>query len=124
MGWTGIDTKKTFMEVFEKEYESWKIPGSEHHILKSIEIGVPRRSQDEGVDNESEIFSAISYSGCVYAHTLMIIRRGDEVVFKGQHEMVGPYCKNKCPKEIMDLLTPLDNMKDAGDYWKVWRARQ
>lgn len=128
MGWTGIKTRDSLMEVFKSEYGSMMFPGSEHEFIKSVPVTVPQRLYDEDMIEEMEIYSAVRTKGIVYAHTLMIKRTKEgEVLYKGQDETVGPYMLSKCPKEIMDLLSPIEKLQGVlgnCEYAKKWRAKQ
>jgi len=117
------------MEVFNREYQVWRIPGaSDHLILKCIEVETPIYDRDEINDPESEIFSAIQHKGNIYAHVTLMTRVGNEVIYKGMHEFVGPYTKAKCPKEIMSMLSDLTKFDTEYfgemDSAKEWRKKQ
>lgn len=49
--------------------------------------------------------------------------KNDEVYWKEMSESVGPNTINKCPKVILDMLTPIDKLNYPG-YAKEWRESQ
>lgn len=120
MGWTSYNTNKSFKEVFEDEFINRYPLGT---FLNTVELQCLGNSKDDDCDEESEFFSAMRYEGTLLASTVIFKRCGKEVLWKEQDESVGPYMKNKCPKSILKLLTPVDKLKYPG-YSKIWRERQ
>lgn len=127
MGWTGFKTNKSFLEVFKSEYREWfENPYAKTHIVLSIVTEI----EPEGDCVEAaEIFSAVQQhhpdGDYIYGHVLLINRTNDgEVLYKGMHEMVGPYTLNKCPQEVLMLLSSSDIIDQREGYTtfsKDWR---
>jgi hypothetical protein len=122
MGWTGINTRDSFMDVFKREYAQW-FYGQNPKLIKTIEVPTPNDELDDGSDAESEIFSAINDNGVIFGHVLLMKKCNNEVLYKGMDETNGPYTKAKCPKEILSLLSPVEKFEYQG-YANKWRERQ
>jgi len=117
MGWTGITTKKTFEQVFEEEFRTFIL---QQKIIKSIFLEVPIDKEYEDEDEHAEQFIAFRAEEGITCVIIIWKRYDNEVLYKEMDETVGPSTYNKCPKEIMDMLSPLDNFKYSG-YAKEWR---
>lgn len=125
MGWTGIYTKKSFMEVFKEEYMEALY---NQKILKVCEFNVSDKEPE--CLEESEFYIACRrHNGTIGCNTI-IFRRYDiskhrdkeEVVFKEMDEGMGPYINN-CPIEILKMLSPVEQLEYPG-YAKEFRERQ
>lgn len=111
MGWTGINTKKTFEEVYESEF------GSLETLASSFEHWGENYSKGES-------FHAIRHKkGYVFALIILWDKDNKEVCYKEMDESVGPNTMRKCPKFIMDYLSPLEELPYPG-FSKEWRERQ
>jgi hypothetical protein len=119
MGWNGINTNKSFDEVFRDEFATLLYNGS---IRRYIEVHVDP-PYDTGTDDESEFFLAVyrqDYMGC----DVILFKRCDgNVLYKIMSDTEGPYTINKCPKEILELLSPTDKYGFVG-YADTWRKDQ
>jgi len=128
MGWTGIKTKQSFMDVFKEEYAAWLLPSSDNYIQKSIEVRIPPHLRSNTTDDEAEIYSVIFNRKLEfnYCHVAIMERVDNEVLIKGQDEFSGPYCLTKCPQEIVELLSPVSKLKNNDDkcYIEEFRKRQ
>ena len=119
MGWTGIDTKKSLEDVFKQEFAE-QMPRFKKYII----LQVTGENMDDGLDEEAEVFIAFEpRPNEVCAVVILMHREGNEVRYKDMDESMGPYSKHKCPKEIMELLSPVESLK-YNTYSKEWRARQ
>jgi len=121
MGWCGINTDKSFNEVFRNEFVSYL---NNEMIRRYIECHVDP-PYDHDTCDESEFFLAVfrtSYIGC----DIIIFKRSldkSTVLYKMMSDIEGPYTINKCPKEILDLLSPIEHYNQPG-YAKKWRDDQ
>lgn len=53
---------------------------------------------------------------------VFLVKRGKEFGYKDMCESMGP-CEDRCPKRVLDLLTPLDETYPHVGYAADWRAR-
>lgn len=53
---------------------------------------------------------------------VFLVKRGKAFGYKDMCESMGP-CEDRCPKRILDLLTPLDDTYPHVGYAADWRAR-
>lgn len=122
MGWTGINTSKTFEEVFNDEFGNYQ-PSFE--VIKHVELQIPTHLRDDKKVEESEFFCCFKHKGQGYKFAVVILfaRKDKEVLWKEMEESMGPYSKMKCPKEILDILSPIESLPYPG-YAKEWRKRQ
>lgn len=121
MGWTGIKTRRSLEEVFKDEFAS-QLYGN--IIVKYSIVNIPKSLYDDYVTEQSEIYCAWKCNnGAIACVTIIIERINDEVLYKVQDDTVGPYTLTKCPKEILNLLSPFDKYDYIG-YAKEWRERQ
>jgi len=121
MGWTSITTKDSFEQVFQREFAD-KNPG---FFLKHIELKVPSYLRNDGNMEESEFFCAVISRNKAfnYGYVILFARWDDQVAWKEMDETSGPFTKLKCPKEILNMLSPLEKFDYAG-YAEEWRKRQ
>jgi len=117
MGWTGFKTNDSFAQIFEHEFNQ---PGFD--VIKYAEIKMPTENDDE--IEHSEIYAAVKKLNNYIFGLVVIFKRYDngEVLYKDMDESVGPY-NNKCPENILNLLSPL-NENSYTSYAKLWRERQ
>ncbi len=122
MGWTGINTSKTFEEVFQEEFCGYQ---SNFEVIKHVELKIPKHHRDDEKIEESEFFCCFKNKekGYKFAVVILFARNGKEVLWNEMDESMGPYSKLKCPKEILDILSPIEQLDYPG-YAKEWRERQ
>jgi hypothetical protein len=122
MRWTGINTSKTFEEVFQQEFCGYQ---STYELIKHIELEIPPHLRDDNKVQESEFFCCFKNKAKGYKVGIVILfaRNGKEVLWKEMDEGMVPYSKMKCPKEILDILSPIEQLDYPG-YIKEWRERQ
>lgn len=120
MGATIVKSRKSFADVFESENQEAYYSQS---LLKYAEVKC-KRPFENGASEESEFFVAMRSADRKFVLCVVWLfkRFGDEVYFKVISEFEGPFTRNKCPQEIMRLLSPVENLKYQG-YAKEWRER-
>ena len=104
MGWTSYDAtnykiNKKGIKVIDKKAECDSLFDDNHKVLKSAVVGNVYYVAIENDDKE------------VYAIVILIStsnRDGFNFGYKDMSEFCGPY-KTKCPKSILNLLTPTEN---------------
>jgi predicted transport protein len=120
MGWTGIPTKRSIEEISKQEFATY-----ENQIVKNIILDVPKEQWDEFQCEEKEQYIAFRNSNNnIICIVVLWQKMHNEVLYKTMDESSGPYTKTKCPKEIMDVLTPVEKLGGYAGYSKEWRARQ
>jgi len=110
MGWLFYDSLhyKPNGEVDRKK-ECDSLFGERYTILKSVMVGTVHYAAIRNVDTNS-VTAAITLTSADK-------KRGWNFGYKGMSEDCGP-CEAKCPKSILNLLTPTDD-----DFANAWRDR-
>ena len=125
MGWNGLNSNKSFDEIFRNEFAEWLAYGNIRHYVE-CHVDPP---YDHDTIDESEFFAAVRGNlGFTYCLIVIMKRLNSDntVAYKVMDEFVGPFTINKCPVEIMELLTPLDQL-DKNEYKghsEEWRESQ
>jgi hypothetical protein len=110
MGWTSFKFSGTIREFVEQEFNREPAHGK---VLKFSQVG-------------STIYIAYQLArgeraGKVTAFIILTSRKNGEICYKDEDETVGSY-ERKCPKSILNLLTPLEELYPDGCAWaKEWR---
>ena len=115
MGWTSITSTKSFEEVFQQEFASHKVIKSvfKHHTL------VP-----EDIDQAADQYVVFEHKdGYKFICVILWQRQHNEVYWKDMDESMGPYSSTKCPKEILEAASPIEELPYVG-YAKEWREKQ
>jgi hypothetical protein len=112
MGWTGINSNRSFEQVFEEEYnESIR----SNKIIKYAEVVKT---------NKSSVFyiAARRANGAIGANVILFERERGEVLYKEMDEGMGPHGYD-CPADILQLLSPIKDLEYPG-YSEDWRKAQ
>ncbi|MFA5153064.1 MAG: hypothetical protein WC554_10925 [Clostridia bacterium] len=136
MGWDGIESKASFDEVFKDEFKKSFSDGS---FIKYVELKVDNLENSflrhlnshYEILEMSEFFVAANLEPGLIGCFIMFFERvsldGIEYVFhKDFHESEGPFTVNYCPKEILELLSPVEKYKELWQQKDIrkWRTIQ
>jgi hypothetical protein len=108
MATIGIETRKSFSEIFQKEIiERNGLTLYDHEEVK--------------YDSHSVFYAMISLAGMNYKTAIVVTfdLLDGEVCYKLLSEQAGPLYYN-CPRRILDKLTPVKALPDQG-YAQKWR---
>lgn len=118
MGWTGIDTNKSMLEVFKDEFSS-RIVDHEYMAYSP--------PFDDGNIEEAEVHAAYKVGEDVIGMVILMnaFMRGNtrEVVYKEMSESMGPYHRYPFNKRVSEHLSPLKSLAYPG-YSEDWRKKQ
>jgi len=112
MGWTGINTQRSFDEVFQDEFGTYIQEGK---IIRYAEV--------KSSETDSTFYLAVRrQNGAIGANVIIFRKEGKEVLYKEMDEGMGPHSYN-CPQNILNLLSPIEKLEYPG-YAKEWREKQ
>jgi len=121
MGWCGLNSTKSFDEIFRDEFGTYLYNGT---IRRYIEVHVDPPYESD-ISDEAEFFLAVNrvnYTGC----DVILFKRGIDgksVFYKIMPDTDAPCTVSKCPKMILDTLSPINRYNIPG-YAEEWRNNQ